>query len=344
VKRVLSTVTVLISLTILAPVAFADTVADFYRGRQVTIGHTGGPGGSFAIYSRVLATYLEKYIPGNPKVVVTFKPGGGGMVGMNYFVKAAPKDGTYILMPIAGVETQPFLFPKRARFDPTKVHWLGNMTQLQSFLAVWHTSPVKKWEDARGHESVLGATGKGSETYLTPTLMNNILGTKFKVVTGYKGIMKATLAMEKQEVEGRSGGWTPTMRPDWFKGDRKVRVLVQIGETALDEVWPGVSAKGVPLLKDLAKTEEDRQLFSLLSRVMARPAALPPGTPMDRVAALRKAFAQSMADPGLRLDLQKRNLQITNPMTWRETTAFINRVANLPDKVKERFRAAVTGK
>lgn len=342
-KHALSIVTVFASLTVFAPAASADTVADFYRGKQVTIGHTGGPGGGFAIYSRVLATYLEKYIPGNPKVVVTFKPGGGGMIGMNYLVKAAPKDGTYILMPIAGVEAQPFLFPKQAKFDTTRVHWLGNMTQLQSYISVWHTSPVKKWEDARTRETVFGATGKGSETYLTPVLMNKVLGTKFKVITGYKGIMKATLAMEKQEVEGRGGGWTATMRPDWFKGDRKVRVLVQVGETALDEAWPGVPLKGVPLLKDLANTEEERQLFSLLSRVLARPAAVPPGTPMDRVAALRTAFAQAMADPGLRLDLQKRNMQIINPMTWQETTAFINKVANLPDSVKTKFRTAITG-
>lgn len=343
-RRIPSIITLAATLAVFAPPAVAQTVADFYRGKQVTIAHTGGSGGGFAIYSRVLASYLEKYIPGNPKVVVTFKPGGGGMVGMNYFVKAAPKDGSYIMMPIAGVEAQPFLFPKRAKFDPTKVHWLGNMTQLQSYISVWHTSPIKKWEDARARETIFGATGKGSETYLSPVLMNNILGTKFKVITGYKGIMKATLAMEKQEVEGRGGGWTATMRPDWFKGDRKVRVLVQIGETALDEAWPGVSTKGVPLLKDLAKTEEERQLFGLLSRVLARPAALPPGTPMERVAALRKAFAQAMADPGLRLDLQKRKLRLINPMTWQETTAFINKVANLPEKVKTRFREAITGK
>lgn len=324
-----------------APAAMADDVADFYRGKQISLVHTGGTGGTFAVYTRVLAKYLGKHIPGNPNVVVQFKSGGGGIVGMNYLYNAAPKDGTYILMPIAGVEVQPFVEPKKVKFDPTKVHWLGNMTQLQSYVAVWHTVPVRTWQDARTREVTFGATGTGSETYLTPMMMNALLGTKFKVITGYKGIAKVNLALERGEVEGRGGGWTPTMRPEWFKTPHKIRLLAQVGDTKLDEAWKGVNIADVPLLKNLPDDEEDRQLLSLLSRVLARPLCVAPEVPKARVDALRKAFDDTMKDPETIAEIKKRKLQIINPMTWQEVTAHVQRIADLPERVKQRYREAL---
>lgn len=321
--------------------AHADPVADFYKGKQIVFAHTGGSAGSFAIYSRILAQHMPKYIPGNPKIIVQFKSGGGGIVGMNYLYNAAPRDGTYFTMPIAGVEVQPFLFPEKVKFDPTKVQWIGNMTNLQSFVAVWHKSPVKSWEDAKKRQVTFGATGKGSETYLTPTMMNALLGTKIKVITGYKGIMKATMAMERGEVDGRGGGWTPTMRPQWHK-DGKIRLLVQVGARKLNAAWEGgPDISKVPLLTDLAKSNEDRQLLSLLSRVLARPLAAHPDVPADRIAAMRTAFNKAIADPALIADVKKRNLALSDPMNWKQVTDYVNKVAALPASVKQRFRAAI---
>ena len=334
-----------VALTLSAGAASADPVADFYRGKQIAFTHTGGSAGSFAIYSRILAQHMAKYIPGKPKIIVQFKSGGGGIVGMNYLYNAAPRDGTYFTMPIAGVEVQPFLFPDKVKFDVSKVQWIGNMTQLQSFVAVWHTSKVKTWDDAKKTQITFGATGRGSETYLTPTLMNTLLGTKIKVITGYKGIMKATMAMQRGEVDGRGGGWTATMRPQWFKDPKKVRLLVQVGDTKLKEAWNGgPDISNVPLLKDLAKNEEDKQLLGLLSRVLARPLVAPPDVPKERIDAMRIAFDKAMADPALIADIKKRNMSLIDPMNWKQVKAYVDKVAALPDSVKNRYRAAIAKK
>lgn len=325
--------------------AAADPVADFYRGKQIAFTHTGGSAGTFAIYSRILAEHIGKYIPGNPKIIVQFKSGGGGIVGMNYLYNAAPRDGTYFTMPIAGVESQPFLFPGKVKFDLSKVQWIGNMTQLQSFVAVWHTAPVKSWEDFKKREVAFGATGKGSETFLTPTLMNKLLGTKIKVITGYKGIMKVTLAMERGEVSGRGGGWTATMRPQWHDAPKKVRLLAQVGDRKLKRAWDGgPDVSNAPLLKDLAKNDQDRQLLGLLSRVLARPLVAPPGVPAERIAAMRAAFDKAMSDPALLADIRKRKMSLIDPMNWKQVTSYVDKIAALPASVKNRYRAAISKK
>jgi hypothetical protein len=176
------------------------------------------------------------------------------------------------------------------------------MTQLQSFITIWHAAPAKTWEDLKSRELIFGATGKGSEPYVVPQMMNDILGTKIKLVAGYPGIQDVNLAMEKGEVHGRGGGWTATMKPEFFAPEMKVRFLVQIGDAKLDRIWdggPGLS--DVPLLIDLASRQEDKQLLGLLNRVLSRPLAVAPEVPGDRVAALRKAYDEVMKDKETRI-------------------------------------------
>ena len=325
-----------------APAA-ADAVADFYRGKQISITHTGGPAGGFALYSRILMKHITKHIPGNPSAILQFKQGGGGMVGMNYMYNAAAKDGTYFLMPLPGVEAQPFLHPKKVKFDIAKTQWIGNITQMQSFISIMPDHKVKKWQDARKHVVRLGASGKGSETYIMPMLMNAVLGTKFQVITGYKGIMASTVAAEKGELDGRAGGWTANMRPHWFKAQpNKIRLLVQSGATKVPFLYPGQpTPPGIPLLKDLATNEDDRKLLGLVTRVLARAVATAPEVPKARVDAVRVAFDKTMKDPAYLAEMKKRRLAIINAMNGKEVANYISGIAATPKRIVDRYIAAV---
>jgi tripartite-type tricarboxylate transporter receptor subunit TctC len=325
-----------------APAA-ADAIADFYKGRQVSLTHTGGAGGGFAVYTRVLAKHIAKHIPGNPNIIVQFKRGGGGMVGMNYMYNAAARDGSYFLMPLPGVEAQPFLYPKKVKFDITKTQWVGNVTQMQSYISVRPDLGLKSWEDAKKRVVRLSASGKGSETYIMPMLMNAVLGTKFKVITGYKGIMKATLAMEKGESDGRAGGWTANMRPNWFKSTpNKVQLIVQSGAQPARMLYPGqVSPPNIPLLKDLAKNDDDRRLLGLVTRVLARAVAAPPGVPKARIDAVRVAFDKTLKDPAYLAEMNRRKMAIENPMNGQQVSTYINGIASTPKRIVDRYIAAV---
>lgn len=326
--------------------AHADAVADFYHGKTITFGHTGGPAGGFALYTRFFIDHMTKYIPGKPKIVIQFKPGAGGIIGMNYLYNAAPKDGSYFLMPVPGVIAASFLYPEKTRYDISKMQWIGNITQQQYFITVWHTVPVRTFEDLKKRVTVLGATGKGSSTYILPKLMNTVLGTKFKMVLGYKGIMKATIAMERGEVEGRSGGWTANMRPDWWKQPRKLRPIVQIAGKRITQLFQGAPWSKIPadmpMLTDLAKNADDRRLLDLVAPVLARPIVAPPGVPAERIAAMRAAFDATMKDADFLAVMKKRKLNINSPMNWREVTAYINRVASTPPHVAKRLRDAIS--
>jgi len=323
--------------------AVADEVADFYKGRQISFTHTGGAGGGFAVYTRVLAKHIAKHIPGSPSIIVQFKRGGGGMVGMNYMYNAAAKDGSYFLMPLPGVEAQPFLFPKKVKFDITKTNWVGNITQMQSYISVRPDLGLKSWQDAKKRVVRLSASGKGSETYIMPMLMNAVLGTKFTVITGYKGIMKSTLAMEKGESDGRAGGWTANMRPAWFKeSPNKVQLIVQSGAQKAKMLYPGqMSPPNIPLLKDLAKNDDDRKLLGLVTRVLARAVAAPPGVPKARIDAMRVAFDKTMKDPAYLAEMKKRKMAIENPMKGQAVESYINVIAATPKRIVDRYIAAV---
>ena len=310
IRPIVLSATALFAAAGLSAPASADAVADFYKGRQISLTHTGGAGGGFAVYTRVLAKHIAKHIPGNPNIIVQFKRGGGGMVGMNYMYNAAAPDGTYFLMPLQGVEAQPFLYPKKVKFSITKTKWVGNITQMQSYISVRPDVGLKSWKDAKKRVVRLSASGKGSETYIMPMLMNAVLGTKFTVITGYKGIMKSTLAMEKGESDGRAGGWTANMRPSWFKeSPNKVQLIVKSGAQKAKMLYPGqMSPANIPLLKDLAKNDDDRQLLGLVTRVLARAVAAPPGVPKARIDALRVAFDKTMKDPAYLAEMNKRKI------------------------------------
>ena len=207
--------------------ASAD-VAGFYKGRTVTIVVPAGLGASLGLYGRLLAEHWGKHIPGNPTVIVQSRPGGGGTKGAAYVYNAAPKDGTTIAEVLAPSVLAPIL--RNVKFDATRFHWLGSITQRPSVVSVFHTAPATTLEGVKQKEVIMGSTGFGSETYLMPKLMNHLLDTKFKIVKGYKGGASINKAMAQGEVHGRMNYWTgwTTIKNDWLKTG-KIKHLIQYG-------------------------------------------------------------------------------------------------------------------
>lgn len=312
----------------------------FYAGKTVKLVNFGGAAGSYAIYTRIFAKHVGKHIPGNPTVAVDFMPGGGGLKGQNYLANAAPRDGLFVGMPMPSAVTAPLIHPDVARFDPARFSWFGNITQLQTAIGVWKAStPVRSIADAKKTEVILGSSGKTSELTLTPTLLNALLGTRFRIVQGYKSLGPINLAMEKGEVQGRSGGmtaWQP-LKPDWFAPEAKVAFLAQVGLTRHPLI------PDVPLVTELATTHEDREVLELLSRstVLTRPVAGPPGMPKALVNIMRRAFDATIRDPAYLAEMKARRMQMINPMNWREIERFLAETAATPRSVIRRFQRIV---
>lgn len=325
------------------PAAAKDPVADFYAGRTVRVIQCGGPGGSYAIYTRILVDQLGRHIPGHPRLVFETMEGGGGLKGENYLYNAAAKDGSVLAMPEPSVVTAPLIYPKAAKFDPARFVWIGNMTQMQTAIGVWADSPATTIEQAKKTQLILGSTGKTSELTLTPRLLNEIVGTRFKIVQGYKGVGGVNLAMERHEVNGRSGGWTSwePLKPAWFHPVRKIAFLAQLGMSKLPML------PDVPLVMDLAKNKADRQVLELLSRstTLTRAVAAPPGTPVARAKALRAAFDAMMKDPDFLAEMKKHRMLMIQPMTWQQIDRFLADTQATPKPIVKRFQhlLGVTG-
>lgn len=288
-----------------ATVAQADAVADFYKGRTVTMLVPSGAGGLNALYARTVGDRLGAHIPGKPKVIYQYMPGGGGVKGTNYFYNVAPKDGSYICQPLNPLALAQLLRPKGIKYDAAKFHYIGNTSMQNGSFAVWHTVPVKTLMDARKTEVIFAGTGKGSESYYDPAIVNNLFGTRFKTVMGFKGGGALDLSLERGETFGRAGpllSWA-VRKPHWLR-DGKIRILAQVGIKRM----PGF--ENVPLLSEFAKTDEQRRIIGLISAraAIGRPLVAPPGTPGARVAALRAAFVATMKDPAFQADARKRKL------------------------------------
>jgi tripartite-type tricarboxylate transporter receptor subunit TctC len=320
-----------------AVAADQESVEEFYKGRPVSVIITGSPGSIYDMYARTITQYMTKYIPGNPNFVPRSMIGGGHLVGTNYLYNVAPRDGSVIgsigeTMPLTQV-----LEPQSAKFDASKFYWIGNPNIANLTLAVWSKSGVATLQDAMRREVVIGASGANSPSAQTPTLLNNILGTKFKVVNGFPA-NQLDLAMERGEIDGRGSAqwhWWKFSRSDWVR-DKKINILVQIGP-ANDPDLPNV-----PLLTDLARNSAEKQIFSLFSSTVAvgRPLLAPPGVPAPRVAALRSAFAAVMKDPDFQEEARRLNLQIS-PIYGEELQAEVAALIATPNDVVERAKSAL---
>ncbi|MPZ55684.1 MAG: hypothetical protein GEU91_04130 [Rhizobiales bacterium] len=313
-------------------VAQANPVADFYRGKTVNVLIGVGVGGEYDLQARLVARHIGKHIPGNPTVVAQNMTGAGGLKMANYLAAVAAQDGTYIGMIANSFPGLQVIGLKGMQFDSGKFQWLGTMAATVETMAVWHTAGVKSINDVRKRETVAGASGKGAITYTLPAMMNEVLGTKFKIVTGYTGGNQINLAMERGEVEARNNTWSSwkATKKTWLD-EKKIMILAQAGPKAADLDAPSVA--------ELAKTPAERQLVELIvsGTQMGRPLATTPGTPADRVVALRAAFAATMKDPEFLAEAAKLNFEV-NPVLGETMQRTVAKILSTPKAVADRAR------
>jgi len=289
--------------------ARCETVADFYKTRELQVLVGNPAGGGYDVYARLLARHLNRFIPGGPKIVVVNMPGANGMIMANHLFSRAAQDGTVIGMSNRSDPTEPLFGNNQARYDARKFQWIGSMNNEVSVCGAWHTAKLSRFEDLKARELIVGSTSPGDDTYIFPTVINNILGTRMRIVTGYPGGNDLNIALERGEIEGRCGISYSSLagtRPDWVR-DHKFKILLQVS-TAKHPALPET-----PLAIDLAATEDQRQVMKMLfaRQLWGRPFAAPPGVPEARVAALRNAFDRAMSDQMLREEAQRSKLEIT---------------------------------
>ncbi len=286
--------------------AVADSVADFYRGKTVTIAIGFSVGGGYDLYARLLARHLGKHIPGQPNVVAQNREGAGSLRATLYLFNAAPRDGTVIGAFSRGMAVAPLI--DHAPFDATKLSWLGSLSSDVSVCMMWHTSPIKTFDDMLATPFTVGGEGGGADPDAYALMLRNMFGAKLKLVSGYPGTNEVMLAMERGEVNGVCGlSWTTvkTRRMDWVSSHR-VNLPVQFGLRRDPEL------PDVPVVIDLAKGEEQIQMAKLIlaGQAMARPIAGPPGIPADRKQALVAAFEATMKDPDFLADAGRMQAEI----------------------------------
>jgi tripartite-type tricarboxylate transporter receptor subunit TctC len=332
-------VTTCLSASLAIGPAAADAVADFYKGKQIRFIVRTTVGGDYDQYTRLLARFMGKYIPGNPSMVVVNMPGGGGITAANYMAQVAPRDGTVIGIVSQGLAVDQALSSSpQLKADLREFNWIANVVYSNQLLVVWHTSPTKTIDDAKKRVTTIGTTGAGSASVQYPAFYNNVLGTKFKIVFGYPGGQYIDLAMERGEVEGRGtnpySGWMAS-KPTWIP-EKKIIPLMQAGlqkEPALPDV---------PLIIDQPVRAEDKPLLRFManSSTVGRPLATTPGVPAERVAALREAFAKTIRDPEFIATAKKENMEI-RPQTAEELTQVIMQILNAPQDVRDRMKVAL---
>ena len=292
-----------------------DSVAQFYKGRQITVIVGSSAGGGYDIYARLLARHMPKYIPGNPSIIVSNMPGAGSNAAVAHIYNVAPKDGTFIGAP-QNSAIMDALFDatlgnaRRLRHDATKLIHIGSATTDHYVCIARSDAPIKTFQQALTQEFLIGASQPGTSTRDYPAMLNNTTGAKIKQVSGYPGTREITLAIEKNEVHGLCGfSWSSlqAQKPDWIKSGF-IRVIVQ----EHDKGNPEINKMGVPLAVDFATSPENRKIMELIysSETFGRPYLTAPDVPAERVAALRKAFLETMADKELLADTQRIGLSI----------------------------------
>jgi tripartite-type tricarboxylate transporter receptor subunit TctC len=318
--------------------ACADAVADFYRGRTVDILVGYSVGGGYDTYARVLGRHIGKHIPGNPTIVVKNMPGAGSLKAAQYIYDVAPKDGTVFGTFGRGLAMEPLIGASKPGYDSTKFTWLGSGTDESSVFTIWHTSPVKTWNDMLSKNFTVGGEGSGSDPDIYAALLRNLFGVKLKLITGYPGTTEVSLAMERGEVDGRaSWSWTSlkSTRPDWVR-DKKVNLPVQMNLTKNAEL------PHVPLLVEFATNDRQRQILKMvLSRqTMGRPFAAPPGLSEERKQALRNAFDRTMKDPEFLAEAKARGQEV-DPVSGAEIDRLVGELYRTPADVIAEARAAI---
>lgn len=326
---------------ILAP-ASAQTAEEFYKTKKEMFMIVGSaPGGGYDGYARMLGRYMSKYLPGHPNIVVNNMPGAGGVRAANYIANIAPKDGSVISIMDRGLPTAPLLYGDQSntQFDSSKLNWLGSASSESGMAVIGAKSPARTLMDATKIEVVLGSTGAEGDTAMMPRMLNEMFGTKFKIITAYKGQPEVVQAVQKGELDGLfMSGWSGQTREQLMQMYKlgEVGFMVQMGFKRDPDVGD------VPTIMELVKNDDDRQVMEvILGRLeLGRPFVAPPGVPADRVAMLRKAFSDACADPELVLEGDKTRRYI-EPIDGETTQKMIEQVYKTSPEVIAKIRTYV---
>ncbi|MFT5538586.1 MAG: tripartite-type tricarboxylate transporter receptor subunit TctC [Alphaproteobacteria bacterium] len=321
--------------------AQADAVSDFYKSKNIKMYIGAGVGGGNDTYARTFARNWKGFIPGKPNIITQNRPGAGGLTALNYLYNQGKQDGSELIVLNRSMLTYPLLDGKGVRFDINKMKWLGSLNKEISLIISWAAGPVKTFADLRTRGMMVAGTSASNDSVKLAVLMNNVLGTKFKIVAGYPSGESMNLAMVRGEVEGRASiPWTTlkATQPEWVR-DKTVNILMQFGLSKHPDL------PNVPRAQDLAANDEQRSILDLHAAKgeMGRPYGAPPGTPADRLAALRKSFMDAVNSPGFARDAKKLKLEV-GPVSGKDMQAALKRIYATPKDVVDKARAAYNAK
>ncbi len=322
-----------------AATAGADPIADFYRGKQLQILVRSAPGGSYDLYSRLVANHMMKYIPGHPTYVLRHMTGAAGIQAINFMENVAPKDGTVMTIVNNGAPGDQALgLAEGMKADMAALNWIGNITSSNEIMVAWHTAPVKSFADAKKIPLIIGAAAVSSVGTKFGAVTNNLLGTKFKVIYGYPGGAPLNLAMERGEIQGRASGVWATVKattPQWIV-EKKINVLMQVGLKREPDL------PDAPLLIELAEDAEQRAIFDFITKgaLVGRPFAVGSGVPKERVAALRQAFDRTIVDPNFLAEAEKMKAEIS-PVGGAELQQLIVDIIQAPADIRAKAKKAM---
>jgi len=318
--------------------AHADAVEDFYRNREVKLLIGAPPGGGYDTFSRLYARHAGRFIPGNPRFVPQNMPGGGGLIMTNALYNQQPRDGSVIGSGNGSIGTAALFGQPNARYDARRLGWIGSLNAEVGLVVARLDSPVKRAADLMRHELVSGGSGATDGNVFFAAAMNNILGTKFKVVAGYAGTANIALAIERGEVQGTASWHYSSInvnKPGWLRGE-VVNVILQLS------LQRHTRLPGIPTVLELANTDEQRALVRMIfaQQDMGRPLYVPPDVPAERLQALRAGFAQFVQDREVLAEVEKLGLEVNRPMSGPEIAALIDELYRMPPALVEKAVAA----
>jgi tripartite-type tricarboxylate transporter receptor subunit TctC len=290
-----------------APAALAQTPEDFYKGKTLNLIIPNAPGGSFDLYARLAAAHLGRFIPGKPSIVPQNMPGAAGMQAANYLTGVAPKDGTVLGVLVPNITLAQILGVQSIAYDTRKFNWIGRIIATTATLFTWHTSGTKTLADLKSRETLVASTGPLSQAEINSTMLNGVVGTRFKLIRGYRGSGEAALAVERGEADGTLMPWEflKSAHADWVR-DGKISIVTRFVRRPIPE-RPDVRS-----VYELAETTEQANVLRLFlgADEMGHPIAMPPDVPRERVEAVRQALMTMVKDPEFLADAAKRKLDL----------------------------------
>jgi tripartite-type tricarboxylate transporter receptor subunit TctC len=322
------------AIVLMPAVAQAQSVESFYRGKTVNVIIGYPPAGANDLYARLVARHIGKHIPGHPTGVPRNMPGGGSLLAANHIFNVAPKDGTTLglIVPTAPLEEK--LGAANVKFKAAQFNWIGRLAPTPNVTFMNASASVKTIQDATQREAILGATGRSSTVAIYPTMLNHLLGTKFKLVMGYAGSAEAMLAMERGEVEGHSTTWEGVKsRAERQLREKTINILVQYGLARHPEL------PDIPTAVELGRTPEEVQALRVFANAteVGRFILSTPDTPPERIQALRRAFDAMVKDPEFIADVNAAKVDL-GPLTGEELQQLVQEVANIPPPILEKVR------